>query len=374
MLLDIGAVVLGLALLAGGGEALVRGASGLGRRVGLSQAVVGLTVVSLATSAPEVAVSVDAVLTGVPDLALGNAIGSNTVNVLLVLGLGAVLAPIAVDRGLLRADLPVLLGASALLLLVCLDGRVSRLEGAVLLAGLAGYFAWCVLRDRRRAAQADAADATDATDATDGPSEPDGRPGGRRVLLHAVLVLGGVAVLVLGADLLVSGGTGLAVDLGLSDLVVGLTVVAVGTATPEIITVVVASLRGQRDLALGTVVGSCTVNIGAVVGAAAVVDAGGLPVDPQALRFDLPVMLLATLLLVPLARTAARVSRGEGALLLAAFAAYLSYLLLAADEHEAAGLLGTALVTFAAPLVLVGLAIAVVRDARHRRAGGASSP
>lgn len=371
MLLDIGAVVLGLALLAGGGEALVRGASGLGRRVGLSQAVVGLTVVSLATSAPEVAVSVDAVLTGVPDLALGNAIGSNTVNVLLVLGLGAVLAPIAVDRGLLRADLPVLLGASALLLLVCLDGRVSRLEGAVLLAGLAGYFAWCVLRDRRRAAQADA---TDAADATDGPSEPDGRPGGRRVLLHAVLVLGGVAVLVLGADLLVSGGTGLAVDLGLSDLVVGLTVVAVGTATPEIITVVVASLRGQRDLALGTVVGSCTVNIGAVVGAAAVVDAGGLPVDPQALRFDLPVMLLATLLLVPLARTAARVSRGEGALLLAAFAAYLSYLLLAADEHEAAGLLGTALVTFAAPLVLVGLAIAVVRDARHRRAGGASSP
>lgn len=365
MLLDIGAVVLGLALLAGGGEALVRGASGLGRRVGLSQAVVGLTVVSLATSAPEVAVSVDAVLTGVPDLALGNAIGSNTVNVLLVLGLGAVLAPIAVDRGLLRADLPVLLGASALLLLVCLDGRVSRLEGAVLLTGLAGYFAWCVLRDRRRAAQADAADATDATD---------GRPGGRRVLLHAVLVLGGVAVLVLGADLLVSGGTGLAVDLGLSDLVVGLTVVAVGTATPEIITVVVASLRGQRDLALGTVVGSCTVNIGAVVGAAAVVDAGGLPVDPQALRFDLPVMLLATLLLVPLARTAARVSRGEGALLLVAFAAYLSYLLLAADEHEAAGLLGTALVTFAAPLVLVGLAIAVVRDARHRRAGGASSP
>jgi len=366
---DLGAVLLGLLLLAGGGEALVRGASGLGRRAGLSQAVVGLTVVSLATSAPEIAVSVDAVLGGVPDLALGNAIGSNTVNVLLVLGLGAVLAPIAVGRDLLRADLPVLLGASVVLLLVCLDGRVSRAEGALLLVGLVAYFAWCVLRERRGGAHGDG-----ASDAGGAPADRGPRPGARRSALHAVAVVGGVAALVVGADLLVSGGTGLAADLGLSDLVIGLTVVAVGTATPEIVTVVVAGLRGQRDLALATVVGSCTVNTAAVVGAAAVVDAGGLPVDPQALRFDLPVMLLATLLLVPLAWTATRISRAEGALLLLAFAAYLSYLLLAADDHEAAGLLGTALVAFAGPLVLLGLGVAVTREVRRGRAGRLPSP
>ncbi|MGQ7295822.1 calcium/sodium antiporter [Quadrisphaera sp. KR29] len=362
MVLDVGAVLLGLVLLAAGGEALVRGASRLGRAAGLSSAVVGLTVVSLCTGAPEVAVSLDAVLRGVPDLALGNAVGSNTVNVLLVLGLGALLAPIAVGRSVLRADLPVLLAASVLLLLACLDGVVSRLEGSGLLAGLVVYFAWCVWREKRSGGEG-------------GHEEGrGGRPRGRAAAAAVLLVLVGVGALVLGADLLVGGGTGLARALGLSDLVIGLTVVAVGTATPEIVTVVVAGLRGEREMALGAVVGSCTVNIGAVVGSAAVVGAQGLPVDPQAVRFDVPVMLVATAVLVPLAWTGARVARTEGALLVVAFAGYLTYLLLSADDHAAAGTLGTALAWFAGPLAAAGLAVAVAREVRHRRAGAAVSP
>lgn len=359
------ALVAGLVLLVAGGEALVRGGSSLGLRLGMSPLVIGLTIVAAATSAPELAVSVDASLSGSPGVAVGNVVGSNITNVLLVLGAAAVILPVAVGRQLVRLDVPVMGVISVLLLVLALDRNIGWVDGAVLLVVLAGYLAWSVRAGRG------APGAEEAEDHPDGKART-GRPGVVRDL--AVMAVG-VGMLVLGARLLVDAATTLASAAGLSDLVIGLTVVAVGTSLPEVATSVIAALRGQPEIAIGNVVGSCTFNIGMVMGLTAVVAPGpGVPVDPAAVNFDLPVMLATAVALLLVAETTRVVTRWEGAIFLGYFAAYVAYLLLDAGDHDALPRFSAVMIAFVAPLTLGAAAYSVFAEVQSRRRGARQLP
>ena len=317
--------IAGLGLLIGGAELLVRGASGLAAAVGITPLVVGLTVVAFGTSSPELAVSVQASAAGQPDIALGNVIGSNIANVLLILGLTAVVAPLAVSRRLVRFDVPVMIGSSVLLLLMALDGSVSRLDGAVLVLGIVSYTV-LMIRTRKPA------------DGDMAPGSPAAGP--RRWPAQAGLALAGLGLLVLGSRWLVGGAVEIATMLGVSQLVIGLTVVAVGTSLPEIATSVLATLRGERDIAVGNVVGSNLYNILAILGVAGVVSPAGIPVADSALRLDIPIMIGVALVCLPVFFTGYRISRLEGALLLGYYLAYTAFLVLSATGHAALPVFG----------------------------------
>ena len=298
-------IAAGIALLYVGAEALVRGGASLAVRVGLSPLAVGLTVVSLGTSAPELVVSVDAALEGRGEVAVGNVLGSNVANIGLILGLAAVLTPVAVSRQVLRFDLPLLLAVSAGVVGVLWDGRVGRAEGAVLTAGLCGYVGWTVFDSRRKHVA------------------PDLPPPTGSVLLDAALVIAGLGLLMGGAHFLVDGAVTVATAAGVSDAVIGLTVVAFGTSLPELAASGVAAFRGEGDLAVGNVIGSNMFNSLGILGVAALV----VPLDaPDVALADLAVMFGATALLVPLMLTGRRVGRVEGAILCAGYAGYVAWL------------------------------------------------
>ncbi|MEJ5867457.1 calcium/sodium antiporter [Pseudokineococcus sp. 5B2Z-1] len=383
-------LVLGVALLVAGGELLVRGGGGLARAAGLSPLVVGLTVVAAATSAPELAVTLGAALDGSPGLAVGNVVGSNIANVLLILGLSALVLPLLVGRQLLRVDVPVLLAVSALAWVLSLDGDVGRLDGALLLVLLVAYVARSVVVSRRAEGAGRAPGshgvaphgvAPDGV-APDGVGAGRGRPEGTsatrahgelharaaaprsRVLRDALLVVAGVALLVGGAQALVGAAGTIAADLGVSDLVVGLTVVAVGTSLPELATSVVAVVRGERDMAIGNVVGSGVFNLGAVLGLTALVSPGGVPVEESARTVDLPVMVGAAAVLLLLGALAADVSRLDGALLLLGYAAYTTHLVLGATGGTPPVALDRVLLVGGALALLLVVAVEVWRRRR----------
>ena len=344
LLLDLGLVVAGLALLIGGGEALVRGASTLAVRAGISPLVIGLVVVSAATSAPELAVTVGAVLEGEPGLALGNVIGSNIANILLILGLSAVLSPLAIRRQVVRFDIPVMLGISILLVVVSLDGVLSLLDGVLLLGGLVIHASLSIIIGRKEAHDAAYVPAAMPLNSTPVP-----------LWLAMILVAIGVGLLVLGAQTLVSGAVNIALDLGVSSLVVGLTVVAIGTSLPELATSLVALRRGERDMAVGNIVGSNIFNIGLVLGLPAILFAEGIALPSAAIAFDLPLMLAATAALLPIAFTGFVIARWEGALFVGLYVAYLLYVVLASTEHDAATGFTSIMLWFVLPLVGITL-------------------
>ncbi|MFC5379812.1 calcium/sodium antiporter [Aquipuribacter nitratireducens] len=321
-------LAVGLLGLAAGGELLVRGGSGLGAWLGLGPLVVGLTLVSFATSAPELAVALDATLRGEPDLAFGGVLGSNVANLLLVLGASTVVAPLVVRPGVVRSDVLPLLVLSALAVVLALDLRYSRLDGLLLVGALVVHVVRAV---RRRTAR--------GPDPPVGPDDagPRGPGAMTRLLGHLGLVVAGVAVLVVAADLVVRGALGVGAALGLDELTVGLTVVAVGTSLPELATSLVAVLRGQRDLALGNVLGSNVFNLGSVLGLSAVLSPVGVAVAGTALRVDLPVMVAATVAVLVMALTGTRLSRVEGGLLLVAYAVYVTSVVLLAGVAEPEG-------------------------------------
>jgi cation:H+ antiporter len=345
-----------LALIAGG-EVLVRGASGLARSLGLSPLVIGLTVVSFATSAPELAVTLDASLSGRPGLAVGNVVGSNIVNVLLVLGFSALFLPLAVRSAVTKRDVPVMIALSVLLLVLALDGSVSQLDGVVLVLLLLAYVAYSV-RAGRRHYKEDRADEESGADEGVKPHRP---------WVDAILVLAGVALLVVGARSLVTSATEIATALGLSELIIGLTVVAIGTSLPELATSVVAAARGERELAVGNVVGSNIFNIGAVMGIVATVSPGGVPVEPSAVNFDLPVMVAVAVALLPIAFTGYGIARWEGGLFVAYYAAYTLFLLLDATTHDALPEYSALMLTFVVPLTALTLMLLAVYELGVRK-------
>jgi cation:H+ antiporter len=345
-----GAIVLilcGLGLLVAGAELLVRGASRAAARLGVAPLIVGLTVVAMGTSAPEVAVSVQSALRGEADLALGNVVGSNIGNVLLILGLSALIAPLAVSSQIVRMDVPIMIAASLLAGMLALDGRIGAVEGFVLLLGMAAYLVVLYMLARRARAPASA---------TDGAAVA--RGGWPKDL---AAILGGLALLVLGARWLVAGAVDLAEGLGVDKLVIGLTVVAMGTSLPELATSIVATLRGQRDIAVGNVVGSNTFNLLFVLGLSACVGSDGVAVAPSALRFDLPVMIGVAVACLPVCFTGSSIARWEGGLFVAYFAAYLGFLVLVPEGSAAMPLLGSALLLFVMPMTIVTISVIASR-------------
>jgi cation:H+ antiporter len=385
----VGYVLAGLAALAAGGEVLVRGATGLARSFGIPAFVVGLLIVSVATSAPELAVTLQAALDGSPGMAVGNVVGSNIANILLILGICAVALPLTVHSQLIRIDIPVTIAFSGLVLVLALDGLLGRVDGAVFVIGLVVYAVATIAIARRRSwgtqvsyseqtggpdqaganvtvpDQAGAkATVPDQAGAKVTVSVPAAR---RRPLLALGLVAAGVAMLVVGAKLLVTGATDAAVAMGVSDLVIGLTVVAVGTSLPELAASVVAVARGQRDLAVGNLVGSCLFNIGAVLGIAGIIAPDGVPVVPAAIRLDLPIMIAVALTLVPVAFTGYAITRWEGAMFVAFYAAYVTYTLLDATGHDAVDPFSGVMLGFVIPITGVWLALLVGYEFGVRR-------
>lgn len=361
-------IVGGLAVLTLGADWLVRGASRLAAAAGISPLVVGLTVVAFGTSAPELSVSVVSSLQGQTDVALGNVVGSNVLNVLLILGLSAAITPLAVQRQLVRLDLPVLIGVSALVYVMALDLSISRMECAALAAGLAAYLALQVVYGRKEGAAAVAARSGRAPDLEgdigQGSTSPaSGRRWGWNLFLTAV----GLAFLVMGSRWFVAGAVTLARSFGMSELVIGLTLVALGTSLPEVATSVMAAIKGERDLAVGNVVGSNIFNLLGVLGIAGVLSPAGLPVSAGILGFDLPVMVAVAVACLPVFFTGLSIARWEGVLFLAYYVAYTAYIVLAAAQHAAAPLFGLVMLEFVIPLTVVTLGVVAMRGVGRRR-------
>ena len=350
----------GIVLLIVGAELLVRGATRLAAAAGVSPLVIGLTVVAFGTSSPELAVSMKAALAGQAGLAVGNVVGSNIFNVLLILGLSAVVAPLLVSRQLIRLDVPVMIGVSGLVWLLAADGKVGRLEGVGLFLILVVYTVALIVQSRRE------------TKAVKDEYAAVLQPGRGRWPRELALVVGGLALLVLGSDWLVTGASATARALGVSDLILGLTIVAAGTSMPEAVTSVVASLRGQRDIAVGNVVGSNIFNLLAVLGLSSLVSPGGMAVSAAALHFDIPVMTAVALACLPVFFTGQTIARWEGGLFLGYYVAYTVYLVLAAQQHDALPVYGRVMMAFVVPVTAVTLVLLAARGWRRRRAGTGS--
>lgn len=311
-------ILVGFVGLIAGGELLVRGASGLAVAASVSPLIIGLTVVAFGTSSPELAVSVASCFEGKTDLAVGNIVGSNVANVLFILGGAAIVAPLAVHLRLFKLDVPVMLAASGSLWLLGRDGALSRMDGLLLTSALIGYFYWTVTMGRREARELQ----KEYEDVL--PQEPQSP---RAVALDVLFVVVGLILLVCGADWLVDGCVRLAQLFNVSELVIGLTVVAVGTSLPELAASVLAAMRGHRDLAVGNVVGSNILNVLAVLGVSAIVaPAPGIGVGHQSIVFDIPVMIMVCAACLPALYSDLVVTRWEGVAMLALYGVYVGYI------------------------------------------------
>lgn len=343
----------GLVLLVLGGELLVRGASRLAAALKISPLVIGLTVVAFGTSAPELAVSVQSALSGNADIAVGNVVGSNIFNVLFILGISALIVPLAVSSLLIRRDVPIMVLVSVLLLALGWDFRISRWEGAALFLGIIAY-TWHCIRTTRFDAPA-----VQEEFAQEWPSEDPktAKPG-----LNLILIAAGLVLLMIGARLLVGGAVSIAERLGVSELVIGVTIVAAGTSLPEVMTSIIAAIRGERDIAVGNVVGSNIFNVLCVLGLASTIAQDGVEVSQAALSFDLPVMTGVAIACLPIFFTGHVISRWEGALFLFYYVAYTACLVLQATGSTWESTFSAALGLFVIPLTVVTLAIGLWRS------------
>jgi cation:H+ antiporter len=350
--------IAGLAALVAGAELLVRGASKLALSFGISPLVVGLTIVAFGTSAPEVAVSVGAVLDGKTDIAIGNVVGSNIFNVLFILGLSALITPLVVNIQLIRQEVPIMVGASLLLLALTLDGLLGLLDSVMLFGLLLAYTVFLV-RQSRAETQA----ARDEYAAESKPAAPSAWDAKLPVQLALIVV--GLGLLVLGSDWLVSAAIVFAKALGVSDLVIGLTIVAAGTSMPEVATSITAAIKGERDIAVGNVVGSNTFNILGCLGISGLVAGpSGLVMAPALLNFDIWVMIAVALACLPVFLSGREIARWEGGVFLLYYAAYVAYLILATQQHEALGSFSGVMLSFVIPITVVTLVVIALRRPR----------
>lgn len=343
--------LLGLTFLIIGAEALVRGASRLAGVLGISPLVIGLTVVAFGTSSPELAVSIKSVLSGQENIAMGNVIGSNIFNVFFILGLSALVVPLVAARQLVRKDVPLMIGLSVLVLIFSLDGNFSRTDGFIMVAGLLAYIWFLIWQSRKEKNSTE-------TKHEGGPEKPE-NPGW---FINSGLVVVGLLLLVLGSRWLVESAVTFAQYMGVSELVVGLTIVAAGTSLPEVVTSLIAAIRGERDIAVGNVVGSNIFNIMAVLGISGIVAADGIEISTAIIGFDLPVMIAAALACLPIFFTGGVISRAEGLLLFGYYLAYTLYLVLAANHHDALPEFSAVMLYFVVPLTAITLAIIAVKE------------
>lgn len=339
----------GLLFLIAGAEVLVRGASRLAALVGVSPLIIGLTVVAYGTSSPELAVSVQAAYNQQAGIALGNVVGSNIFNVLFILGLSAIIIPLVVSDQLVRRDVPIMIGVSVLLVALSLDGNLSRIDGLLLVLGAVLYTVGSIVQGRKE----------------NNPVElpAGGQPqasGVKGVAVQLALIAGGLVMLVLGAQWLVDGAVILAAYFGVSETIIGLTVVAIGTSLPEIATSIMASFKGERDIAVGNVVGSNIFNILAVLGAAAVVSPANIPIPATVLAFDIPIMVVVAVACLPVFFTAGKIARWEGVLFLGYYLAFTAYLVLHATDSMALDEFTWAITWVVLPLTVITLVVSTL--------------
>jgi cation:H+ antiporter len=345
----------GLVGLVAGAELLVRGASKLALSFGISPLVVGLTIVAFGTSAPEMAVSVGAVIGGKNDIAIGNVVGSNIFNVLFILGISALITPLVVNIQLIRQEVPIMLGASLLLLIFALDGQIGVVDGAMLFALLLVYTVFLIVQSR-----SETQSANDEYAAEFKPAEKGGWD--ERLPVQLGLIIIGLAFLVLGSHWLVTAAVVFAKALGVSDVVIALTIVAAGTSMPEVATSVMAAIKGERDIAVGNVVGSSTFNLLGCVGLSGMAaGAAGLVIPASVMQFDIWVMLAVALACLPVFMTGREIARWEGGVFLFYYVAYVGYLVLLAQQHPALSGFAFLMTSFALPLTVIAMVVAMVR-------------
>lgn len=346
----------GLAVLIIGAEWLVRGASRLAAKIGISPLIIGLTVVAFGTSSPEMAVSVQSALAGQADIAVGNVVGSNIFNVLFILGISAVITPLIVQQQLIRLDVPLMIGLSFVCYLMALDGVIGRLEGLLLFAGIIAYTFFLIRQSRRESK------AVEDEYAQEFPAKTE--TGWKPLAVNLGLVGIGLTLLILGSNWLVGSAISIARWLGLSELIIGLTIVAAGTSMPEVATSITAAIKGERDIAVGNAVGSNIFNILSVLGLTATVAPGGVPVSQAAQALDIPVMVAVAVLALPIFFTGNRIERWEGWLFLLYYAAYTAYLILDAAQHDALPLFNNLLLYGIIPLTVLTLAVSLFLERR----------
>ncbi len=345
-------LVAGLVALVVGAEALVRGASRLAARTGMSSVVIGLTVVAFGTSAPELAVSVGDALRGGDEagsIAVGNVVGSNIANILLVLGIAAAVGgSLFVAQRIVRLDVPIMIGASVLVLIFVLDESLGRVEGIVLLAALAVHLTWTVIAATRGSTPETVTEYDEALDPQSLAKAS--------IVSDLGYLVAGLVLLVVGSQWLVSSASDIATELGVSDLVIGLTVVAIGTSLPEVATSVLAAIRGQRDIAVGNAIGSNLFNLLGVLGVTAVVSPDAIVVAASAVQVDIPVMVAVAIACLPIFANGSVLYRWEGIAFLVAYAVYLAWLVLDATEHGSRDSYGNVVLYFVVPIVAVTIA------------------
>ena len=324
-------MIAGTVLLVVGAELLVRGASRLAFLCKISPLVVGLTVVAFGTSAPELAVSVASALEGDAAIAVGNVVGSNIFNVLLILGLSAIIIPLSVAQQVVRFDMPLVIVASLVCWAIAADGTISRSEGVMLSIGLIVYTTWVIRESRKESAS------VQEEYAQEFPPLSDKDTSSRSVsylMMQIGLVIMGLAVLIAGSHLLVTGAVGLATALGVSSAVIGLTIVAAGTSLPEVATSIIAAWKGEKDIAVGNVVGSNLFNILGVLGFSSIVAPTGLSVTPSFLQFDIPIMVLVAILCYSMLIRGWEIARWEGTVFLLCYVVYMVAIVLVETDHR----------------------------------------
>jgi len=344
----------GLVFLILGAEVLVRGASNIAGALGISPLIIGLTIVALGTSAPELAISVNGALSEQGDIALGNVIGSNIFNILFILGLSALITPLYVSKQLIRFDVPLMIGVSVMLLLVSFDNIINRFDGLILVIGLLFYGAALVILSQQKGVKENGSEQKLTKDQTFGD--------GRNWITNILFVAGGLGLLILGSKWFVDGAVSIASYLGVSELIIGLTIVAVGTSLPEVVTSAIAAFRGERDIAVGNVIGSNIFNILSVLGISAIVAPSGIPVSDAVIGFDIPLMVAVAIACLPIFFTGGTINRWEGALFLGYYIAYTSYLVLNAIQHDLLPMFNDVMLYFIIPLTAVTIIVVLVQE------------
>lgn len=351
-------LAIGLVLLVVGAELMVKGSARLAANFGIPPLVIGLTVVAFGTSAPELAVSVKAAFSGQAELAIANVVGSNTFNVLFILGLAALISPLIISRQLIRQDVPVMLAVSVVAVLMTLNGDINKIEAGILVLGLIAYTVLLFWQGKKSG---------NSAAGEVGEMLQEQTPTWKNVLL----VVGGLTLLVLGARALVGSAVSIATEWGVNEAVIGLTIVAAGTSLPEVMTSVVATIKGERDIAVGNVVGSNIFNILCVLGVSGLVSPTPLMAGEQLAQIDLPVMLAVAALCVPFFFTGAALTRLEGAVFLTLYIAYVWYLVALSLKLDYLAGLQNAIVLALLPAVALFVAASVVRELVTRRKGAA---
>lgn len=350
--------ILGLGLLVKGADYLVAGAGKLATLAGISPLVVGLTVVAFGTSSPELAVSIKANFTEQAAISVGNVVGSNITNILLILGVGATIAPLRVSEKLVRMDVPIMIGISVLLLFCSLDGKLGKIDGGLFLLGGILYTSYLLIQSRRNNSSPE-----DVVEEFDVIPEENSL---KEWLTSAGLLLIGLIMVVFGSNWLVSGATTFATALGISELVIGLTIVALGTSLPELATSIAASMRGERDIAVGNVVGSNIFNILIVLGTAGLISPTGVEVSSAAINLDIPIMIAVAVACLPIFFSENLITRGEGIFFWCYYIIYTVFLFLKSTEHATLPVFNTVMLWFVIPITAVTLIILTISAWRER--------